>query len=178
MVSAISLCATVILLTAITNVIRLDGFTYSTLAPLLTIVFTLGFLFYRVSVAISSSLITSYVVLKLAGFHLDLYCLISISMIFTVLLYTSLRKREYIPYLLLGGSSSTYFMNSVLYYNIVSIASVIPICVIGYLLQEKLWKTKSKYEKIRISLRKWRSVSEKLSSLRRRSSRKLTSQSL
>ncbi|MCS7098963.1 MAG: hypothetical protein NZ925_01280 [Sulfolobales archaeon] len=177
-VSAISLGISIVILASSTGLIQLAGATNLALAIPSATALAVGFLFHRASIALSSSLITSYVASRLAGVHLDLCYLISISIALAVVLYVILRKREYVPYVLLGTSASSYFIRSLSNHVVVAAVSAILVGLVGYLAQSRVWRVRSRYEKMRLFLKKRRSLPRGLSAIRKRGSRESTSRSL
>lgn len=153
MVSAISLSITVALIVNLSLYTILGIHKALIIASLIAVAFAVGMFFYRIAIAVSASITLLYAVLCLTGFPIDREYIAAVSLVLALLLYTLSRRRGYLPYTILGSSALAYFINNLTHATI-AVPLAILVGIIGYLVQEKAQRTRIKYKRIRLSLKK------------------------
>lgn len=164
-VSALSLGALAAFLTSSLPVTWVEGSHLLLLALVSPLAFVSGLLFCRAAAAVSSSFMLAYTFFRLAGVSVGCEYLASLSLVLMLLTYLASRRRGYIPFVALGSSAFAYFA-SFLTHVAIAVPLAVSIGIIGLLLQERTWKTRVKYEKMRFNLKKRRSIPRKPGSLR------------
>jgi len=156
-VSAISLAITALFLagSALSTQLGVDSIVIAVAIPILIVFFILGLFLHRVAISVSASVVLLHTVYKLTGLRVDYGYAVAVSVVLAFTLYMLSRRRGYLPYAILGSSAFAYF-TSYLTHAAIAVSLAIAIGIASYAIQEKLWRVKTKYSKIRYSLKKRR----------------------
>ncbi|MEM4921737.1 MAG: hypothetical protein QXU65_01890 [Sulfolobales archaeon] len=156
-VSAISLAITALFLagSALSAQLGVDSIVIAVAIPIFVVFFVLGLFLHRVAISVSASVVLLHAVYQLTGLRVDYGHAVAVSVVLAFTLYMLSRRRGYLPYAILGTSAFAYF-TSYFAHAVVAVSLAIAIGTASYAIQEKLWRVKIKYSKIRYSLKKRR----------------------
>ncbi|MEM2006670.1 MAG: hypothetical protein QXG17_01360 [Sulfolobales archaeon] len=155
-VSAISLTVTALLIAGSTLCTQL-GIGYIIVAiPISAVSFVIGLFLHRVAISVSASVALSHAFFQLTELRLDYGHAVAVSLVLVFALYVLSWKRGYLPYAVLGSSSFALFM-SYSTHAVIAVSLAIALGTASYAIQERSWRAKTKYNKMRYSLKRHRS---------------------
>lgn len=129
--------------------------------------FAAGLLLYREAALVSASVALSSAAFRLAGLPADPGRLAAASLAAAFLLWPASRRREYALYAILGGSALAYFA-SYLTHGALAALLAASTAFVGYAIQERVWRARSRYERILARLARYsRSAARRAAPLRR-----------
>ncbi len=147
------------LVVALATTAILPGWVENPGTPAITLLsaasFSVGLFFYRAAAIISASVTLSHTALRLAGLPVNLGYLAALSLVAASAMWPISRRREYVPYSILGCSAFAYF-TSYLVDGVLAVLLAVSVALVSYAVQERAWWVRSRYERLRLSLARYR----------------------